>query len=52
MAMFLGTPPAVRAACWAGNGGSLSFIDLDARAIGHVPNRWIGRAPARALEKR
>ena len=25
-----------------GNGGSLAFIDLDARmAIGFVPNRWI-----------
>jgi CubicO group peptidase (beta-lactamase class C family) len=42
MAMFPGTPPAARAAWWAGNGGSLSFIDLDARmAIGYVPNRWI-----------
>jgi len=42
MAMFPGTPPEARTAWWAGNGGSLSFIDLDARmAIGYVPNRWI-----------
>jgi hypothetical protein len=42
MAMFPGTPPAARAAWWAGNGGPLSFVDLDARmAIGYVPNRWI-----------
>jgi CubicO group peptidase (beta-lactamase class C family) len=42
MALFPGTPPGARAAWWAGNGGSLSFIDLDARmAIGYVPNRWI-----------
>jgi CubicO group peptidase (beta-lactamase class C family) len=42
MAMFPGTPQGARAAFWAGNGGSLAFIDLDARmAIGYVPNRWI-----------
>jgi len=42
LAMFPGTPPGARAAWWAGNGGSLSFVDLVARlAIGYVPNRWI-----------
>ena len=41
--MFPGVPAGARAAWWAGNGGSLSFIDLDARmSIGFVPNRWIG----------
>jgi hypothetical protein len=29
-------------AWWAGNGGSMSYVDLDARmAIGFTPNRWI-----------
>ncbi len=42
MLMFPGVPAGARAAWWAGNGGSLSFIDLDARmSIGFVPNRWI-----------
>ena len=42
MILFPGVPPDARAAWWGGNGGSLSFIDLDARmAIGFVPNRWI-----------
>jgi CubicO group peptidase (beta-lactamase class C family) len=42
MMLFPGVPTEARAAFWAGNGGSLSFIDLDARmAIGYVPNRWI-----------
>lgn len=42
LAMFPGVPAGTRAAWWAGNGGSLSFIDLDARmSIGFVPNRWI-----------
>lgn len=42
MMLFPGVPAGARAAWWAGNGGSLSFIDLDARmAIGYVPNRWI-----------
>jgi CubicO group peptidase (beta-lactamase class C family) len=40
--LYPGVPPGTRAAWWAGNGGSLSFIDLDARmAIGYVSNRWI-----------
>jgi CubicO group peptidase (beta-lactamase class C family) len=31
-----------RVAYWAGNGGSNSFVDLDARmSFGYVPNRWI-----------
>lgn len=42
MMMFPAVPAGTRAAFWAGNGGSLSFIDLDARmAVGYVPNRWI-----------
>jgi len=29
-------------AFWAGNGGSMSYVDLDARmAFGFAPNRWI-----------
>jgi CubicO group peptidase (beta-lactamase class C family) len=41
-AYFAGAPAAARAAWWAGNGGSMSFIDLDARmSLGYVPNRWI-----------
>ena len=29
-------------AFWAGNGGSMSYVDLDARmAFGFTPNRWI-----------
>jgi CubicO group peptidase (beta-lactamase class C family) len=39
---FPGVPSGARAGWWAGNGGSMSFIDLDARmAIGFTPNRWI-----------
>jgi CubicO group peptidase (beta-lactamase class C family) len=31
-----------RVAWWGGNGGSVSFVDLDARmAIGYAQNRWI-----------
>jgi len=41
--LFPGPPAGARAAWWAGNGGSLSWIDLDAHmSIGFVPNRWIG----------
>jgi hypothetical protein len=37
-----GVPEHARAGWWAGNGGSMSFVDLDARmSIGYVPNRWI-----------
>jgi hypothetical protein len=33
---------APRSACWAGNGGSLSYGDLDARmSVGFAPNRWV-----------
>ena len=39
---FPGVPSTVRVGWWGGNGGSLSFIDLDARmSIGFTPNRWI-----------
>jgi len=39
---FAGVPHGARAAWWAGNGGSMSFIDLDARmSLGFYPNRWI-----------
>jgi CubicO group peptidase (beta-lactamase class C family) len=61
--LFPDVPDGARVAWWAGNGGSLSFVDLDARmAIGFVPNRWISgrheqdrsgnivRAAYRALE--
>jgi hypothetical protein len=31
-----------RVAWWAGNGGSMSWVDLDRRmAFGYAPNRWI-----------
>jgi hypothetical protein len=34
-----------RVAWWAGNGGSMSFVDLDRRfSFGYVPNRWISGA--------
>jgi CubicO group peptidase (beta-lactamase class C family) len=40
--LFPGVPAGSRACWWGGNGGSLSYVDLDARmAIGFVPNRWI-----------
>jgi CubicO group peptidase (beta-lactamase class C family) len=40
--LFPGVPAGAKAAWWGGNGGSLSFIDCEARmAIGFVPNRWI-----------
>jgi CubicO group peptidase (beta-lactamase class C family) len=43
MLLFPAVPAGTRAAWWGGNGGSLSFIDLDARmSLGFVPNRWIG----------
>ena len=33
---------APRSAYWAGNGGSLSYVDLDARmSVGFAPNRWV-----------
>jgi CubicO group peptidase (beta-lactamase class C family) len=55
--IFEGVPQDRRSGWWAGNGGSMSFVDLDARmAVGYVPNRWIsgphetdrGRAIVRA----
>jgi hypothetical protein len=45
MLLFPDVPAGRRAAWWGGNGGSLSFIDLDARmSLAFVPNRWIGGA--------
>jgi CubicO group peptidase (beta-lactamase class C family) len=42
-ASLFGLPESRRVAWWCGNGGSLSFVDLDARmSIGYVPNRWLG----------
>jgi len=38
-------PAGHRVAWWAGNGGSMSFVDLDARvSFGYVPNKWISGA--------
>ena len=46
-----GVPADARIGWWAGNGGSMSFIDLDARmSIGYTPNRWLGGA-ANSLER-
>jgi hypothetical protein len=40
---FFGVPDGARIAWWGGNGGSMSYLDLDARmAIGFTPNRWLG----------
>jgi CubicO group peptidase (beta-lactamase class C family) len=39
---FFGLPESRRVAWWAGNGGSISFVDLDLRmSVGYVPNRWL-----------
>jgi len=39
---FMGIPEQRRVAWWGGNGGSMSFVDLDARmSVGYVPNRWL-----------
>jgi CubicO group peptidase (beta-lactamase class C family) len=39
---FMGAPELARVVFWAGNGGSLSLVDVDARmSIGYVPNRWL-----------
>jgi CubicO group peptidase (beta-lactamase class C family) len=39
---FFGLPDSRRVAWWGGNGGSMSYVDLDARmAVGYVPNRWL-----------
>lgn len=39
---FEGVPAGSRAAWWAGNGGSMSYVDLDARmSLSYFPNRWI-----------
>lgn len=40
--LFEDVPPGTRAAWWGGNGGSMSYVDLDARmSFGYFPNRWI-----------
>jgi CubicO group peptidase (beta-lactamase class C family) len=47
--IFPGVPQPSRTAWWGGNGGSLAFVDLDARmSIGYVPNRWISGSFERA----
>jgi CubicO group peptidase (beta-lactamase class C family) len=39
---FMGLPESRRVAWWGGNGGSMSYVDLDARmSVGYVPNRWL-----------
>jgi len=39
---YFGLPESRRVAWWGGNGGSMSFVDLDARmSVGYVPNRWL-----------
>jgi CubicO group peptidase (beta-lactamase class C family) len=46
-----GLPPTRRVAWWGGNGGSMSFVDLDTRmSVGYVPNRWLG-GDAMSLER-
>ena len=48
---FFGLPESRRVAWWGGNGGSMSFVDLDARmSLGYVPNRWLG-GDAASLER-
>jgi CubicO group peptidase (beta-lactamase class C family) len=48
----MGAPASARAAHWSGNGGSMSYVDLDARmAIGYVPNRWLGGAFPQSMER-
>jgi hypothetical protein len=40
--LFMGVPEQRRIAWWGGNGGSMSYVDLDARmSVGYVPNRWL-----------
>lgn len=42
-AIFTGVPADARIAWWGGNGGSLSFVDLDrGMAIGYAQNLWMG----------
>ena len=39
---ILPAAPGHRVAWWAGNGGSMSFVDLDQRlSFAYVPNKWI-----------
>lgn len=50
---FFGLPESRRVAWWGGNGGSMSYVDLDARlAVGYVPNRWLAGDIASLLRAR
>lgn len=47
---FFGRPVS-RTAWWGGNGGSMSYVDLDLRlSLGYVPNRWLA-GDAMSLER-
>ena len=49
---FFGAPPSARVAQWGGNGGSLSYVDLDLRmSVGYTPNRWLGGAFPLAMQR-
>ena len=51
--LFSGVPASNRVAWWAGNGGSMSYVDLDARmAIGYTPNHWMGGGPPQLIRAR
>jgi CubicO group peptidase (beta-lactamase class C family) len=40
---LFGLPESRRIGWWAGNGGSMSYVDLDARmSVGYAQNRWLG----------
>jgi CubicO group peptidase (beta-lactamase class C family) len=42
VSLMPGVPAGARAAWWAGNGGSMAYVDLDARmSLAYYPNRWI-----------
>jgi hypothetical protein len=46
-------PQSRRVAWWGGNGGSMSYVDLDARmSVGYVPNRWLAGDAASLLRAR
>jgi CubicO group peptidase (beta-lactamase class C family) len=50
---FFGVPQSRRVAWWGGNGGSMSYVDLDARmSVGYVPNRWLAGDAASLLRAR
>jgi hypothetical protein len=53
LAFFPWLPDDARVAWWAGNGGSLSVVDLNERmAIDFTPNRWIGGPHEQAEPRR